>query len=59
MKIPWWTMIIIIAGLSSGNFFFQFFIPATPDYMLAFERSFFQAIGIFTYWIFLRTGPKE
>jgi hypothetical protein len=41
---------LVIVGLAAGNFIYQMFM-AEPNFLVAFERSFFQAIAVFAYII--------
>lgn len=36
----------VILALTIGNFLYQYFFAAPPNYAVAFERSFFQAVAI-------------
>lgn len=42
------TALVLIFGLSAGNLIYQMFM-ADPNFLLAFERSFFQAVAVATY----------
>jgi hypothetical protein len=58
MKIPFWTTLLILAGLATGNYMFQFGEP-TPNWSEAFKRTFFQAVGVFVYWGMLRLNWRQ
>lgn len=40
--------LIIVASLTIGNFLYQLIFKESPDYRVAADRSFFQAVAIFT-----------
>jgi hypothetical protein len=40
--------ILVIIGLSAGNYFFQW-VQIEPDYHVALYRSYFQFVAIITY----------
>ena len=41
---------ILALGLTVGNFAYQLFL-AEPDFFVALERSYFQALAIFLYFL--------
>ncbi len=44
-------VVMTLAGLVVGNFFYQKFLSAITDYSIAIERSMFQAIACLSLWI--------
>ena len=44
---------LVIVGLAIGNFIYQMFM-AEPNYFVALERSFFQAIAVVAYIFFTK-----
>lgn len=44
--------LLAIGALSAGNFIYQMFFVADPNWIVAFERSFFQAMAILLYVLF-------
>jgi len=45
---PNMTALLLIGGLTVGNFLYQMFM-SEPNFFLAFERSYFQAVAIVAY----------
>jgi peroxiredoxin len=41
------TILIIFAGMATGNFTYQCWFMDIPDYKVAFDRTFFQGVAIF------------
>lgn len=58
MKIPIWTIPVVLSGLFFGNYLFQD-MTETPNWNKAFERSFFQFVAIMVYWISLNNLPEK
>ena len=42
----------------SGNFVYQYFL-SEPDYLLAFDRSYWQAVGMLFIVIYPKTMPQK
>lgn len=43
------TALFLICGLSAGNLIYQMFMTDLPNFWLAFERSYFQAVAVAAY----------
>lgn len=43
---------IVVLGLIAGNFAYQWIFQVDPNWATAAERSLFQAIAVWIYWLF-------
>ena len=50
------TALLLIGGLTVGNFLYQTWFVSEPNFFMAFERSYFQAVAIVAYVFMSRQG---
>lgn len=47
----------ILLGTVAGHFAYQY-LGDTPDYSVAFERSYFQIMGVMSLWLYMKYESK-
>lgn len=48
---PVWVVLVTLASLAAGNFVFQGVFADAPNWMVAIDRSWFQATALFVAWL--------